>query len=173
MRNILSLAGLLSGALLLSFCASNASVKKYHSSMPNPRSSLLNFALPIDTPSPAVHSLFGWRTSRRLHEGLDFRASIGTPVLASEKGAVMYVGTSLSGYGLIVVLGHGDSWSTVYAHLSRAFVKRGDRVRKGQRIAFSGNTGRTSGPHLHFEIRKGSDPLDPLLFLPQDRLKLP
>jgi murein DD-endopeptidase MepM/ murein hydrolase activator NlpD len=141
--------------------------------MPNPSSALLDFGIPIETETPTVVSLFGWRQSGRVHEGIDFRAPIGVPVLASERGRVLYVGQSLSGYGLIVVIDHGDAWSSVYAHLSRALVKRGSVVRKGQRIAYSGNSGRSSGPHLHFEIRKGADPLDPLLFLPKERLKLP
>lgn len=165
--------GLLLLALLLSACVTGPSVREYQDSMPNPASSLLDFSIPIETTAPSVVSLFGWRTRSKMHEGIDFRASMGTPVLASEKGVVLYVGQSLSGYGLIVVINHGDRWSTVYAHLSRALVARGNYVRKGQRIAHSGNSGRSSGPHLHFEIRKGADPLDPLLFLPQGRLKLP
>jgi murein DD-endopeptidase MepM/ murein hydrolase activator NlpD len=159
--------------LLIMGCVTGASLKKYQESIPDPRGSLLDFAIPVEDISPKAISLFGWRTSRRLHEGLDFRAPMRTPVLASERGAVLYVGQSLRGYGLIVVINHGDGWSTVYAHLSRSLVKRGDLVHKGQRIAYSGNSGRSSGPHLHFEIRKGADPLDPLLFLPRARLRLP
>lgn len=159
--------------LCLGACVSGPSVKQYHESMPDPNASLLDFRVPLEDPSPAAISLFGWRSARRLHEGLDFRASRGTPVVAAERGSVLYVGQSLRGYGLIVVIGHGDDWSTSYAHLSRALVRRGDQVRKGQRIALSGNSGRSSGPHLHFEIRKGADPLDPLLFLKRDQIRLP
>ncbi len=101
------------------------------------------------------------------------KASIGTKVIAAERGVVSYVGKRLSGYGLMVVVNHGGGWSSVYAHLSRSFVQRGYSVKKSQQIALSGNSGRTSGPHLHFEIRKGADPLDPLLFLPTNQLQLP
>ncbi|MEO5666920.1 MAG: M23 family metallopeptidase [Bdellovibrionota bacterium] len=159
--------------LCLGACVSGPSVKEYQESMPNPNASLLDFAVPIEDVSPKVISLFGWRSARRMHEGIDFRASKGTPVLATEKGVVLYSGQSLKGFGIIVVIGHGDDWSSIYAHLSKSLVQRGDNVRKGQKIAFSGNTGRSSGPHLHFEIRKGADPLDPLLFLKRGTFRLP
>ncbi len=159
--------------LLVSACVSGPSLREYRDSMPEPNASLLDFGVPIEDPSPAVISLFGWRSSRRVHEGIDFRAAKGTPVLASERGVVLYVGTSLRGFGLMVVIAHGDDWSTAYAHLSRSLVKRGDNVSKGQRIAYSGNSGRSSGPHLHFEVRKGADPLDPLLFLKRGGFSLP
>jgi len=165
--------GMVFATLMLGACVSGPSVREYQDSMPNPNASLLDFAVPLDESNPAVISLFGWRSSRRIHEGVDFRAKRGTPVFASEKGEVIYVGQSLKGYGLMVVIAHGDDWSSTYAHLSRASVRRGDSVVKGQRIALSGNSGRTSGPHLHFEIRKGADPLDPLLFLKRGNIKLP
>jgi len=160
-------------AILISACVTGPSVKEYQSKMPDPNASLLDFGVPIQDPTPSVISLFGWRSSRRIHEGIDFRARIGTPVLAAEKGVVLYSGKSLRGFGVIVVIGHGDDWSSIYAHLSKSFVKRGDDVKKGARIALSGNTGRSSGPHLHFEIRKGADPLDPLLFLKRGSFSLP
>lgn len=165
--------GVLVTLLFLGACVTGKSPQQYRDSLPDPKASLLDFGLPLRGPSVRVVSLFGWRDRRKVHEGLDFKASIGTPVYAAERGVVSYVGRSLSGYGLIVVINHGGGWSSVYAHLSRALVKRGSRVSKGGQIAYSGNTGRSTGPHLHFEIRKGADPLDPLVFLPTGDLQLP
>lgn len=154
-------------------CVTGPSPREYHQSMPDPSSALLDFGIPLRGPGVKAVSLFGWRSKKRMHEGLDFRASKGTSVYSSERGRVMYVGRSLSGYGLIIVLDHGGGWTSVYAHLSRSLVRKGYSVKKGQKIALSGNSGRSTGPHLHFEIRKGSDPLDPLVFLPAGQLLLP
>ncbi|MBS1984843.1 MAG: M23 family metallopeptidase [Bdellovibrionales bacterium] len=114
--------------------------------------------------SPVVIQFYGWR-KKRLHEGLDLRASVGTPVFASAAGNVIHAGR-MKGYGLMVVVDHGLGWSTIYAHLSKVMAKLGQRVDVGQQLGRSGRTGRVQGPHLHFEIRKGSDPLDPVLLLP-------
>jgi len=123
------------------------------------------FAWPVR--QPVLSAFFGWR-GRRMHEGLDLRADVGTEVVATAGGKVLYVGRRLRSYGLIVVIDHGEGWSSVYAHLSRSLVKENDMIHQGQFIALSGRSGRVSGPHLHFEIRKGADPLDPLLHLPKN-----
>lgn len=101
----------------------------------------------------------------RAHKGMDFRAAVGTSVIAVGNGVVTVAGPQ-TGYGNVVYIDHGNGLTTRYAHLSRFEVKVGDKVKGGQKIAFSGNTGRTTGPHLHFEIRdsKGGV-LDPLQFL--------
>ncbi len=114
---------------------------------------------------PFVTDYFGWR-KKKLHEGIDLRAWTGTPILASASGEVIYVDRRVKYYGKMIVIDHGGGWSTLYAHLSKYNVKVGTFVTAGQRIGLSGRTGRVSGPHLHFEIRKGADPVDPMLFLP-------
>lgn len=100
-----------------------------------------------------------------MHEGVDLRAAVGTPVYASAAGQVIYRGTKLKGFGRMIVLDHGRNWSSAYAHLSRYAVRMGQRVKRGQLVGYAGRTGRAKGAHLHFELRKGADPLDPLAFL--------
>ncbi len=131
---------------------------------PNPQFEYLDFDWPLKT--FRMGQVYGWRTKRRMHEGLDLGAPRGTPIFAAESGRVLYVGDRLKGFGKMVILDHGDDWTTVYAHLSKALVKRGDRLKKGDSLGLVGRSGRASGYHLHFEIRKGADPMDPLLFLP-------
>lgn len=114
------------------------------------------FAKPLRIPL-IVTSRYGYRhhpiTGRyRLHEGIDFRASTGTRVYASKSGKVTYAARK-SGYGKIVVIQHADDFTTWYGHLSRIRVSVGNVVRQGQVIGLSGNTGISTGPHLHFEIR--------------------
>ncbi len=94
------------------------------------------------------------------HQGIDLAAPIGTPVLAANSGVVIFAGTNSSGYGLAVVLAHGP-YLTVYGHLSQWNVRCGDQVGLGQVIGLVGSTGRSSGPHLHFEIRRGYEPTNP------------
>jgi murein DD-endopeptidase MepM/ murein hydrolase activator NlpD len=109
-------------------------------------------------------SNFGPR-GRRVHEGIDLAAPTGTPVLASASGRVAYSGNGMRGYGKVVVLKHTNDLSTVYAHNSSLLVRMGDSVAQGQTIAKVGATGRTTGPHLHFEIRRRGVPEDPRKFL--------
>lgn len=118
---------------------------------------------------PALGSSYGWRadpfTGRTaLHEGLDFNAPEGTPILAAGAGVVASVGTHPA-YGLVVDLDHGAGVTTRYAHASRIHVRQGDIVRQGQLIAEVGSTGRSTGPHLHFELRVNGESRDPLPFL--------
>lgn len=117
---------------------------------------------------PVMTAYFGWR-GKRLHEGIDFRAPVGTRVYAAQTGRVIFAGRKLRAYGNMIVLDHGGGWTTVYAHLSRIRVRTGQVVGQRQEIALSGRTGRVTGPHLHFELRLGADPVDPLLFLPIGR----
>jgi len=99
-----------------------------------------------------VTSEFGWRWGRR-HEGLDIGMPTGTSVRAADGGVVTFAGYR-SGYGYLVILDHGANMESRYAHLSKILVSKGDRVYKDEQIALSGNTGVSTGPHLHFEIRK-------------------
>ena len=112
-----------------------------------------------------VTSSFGKREGR-VHEGVDLKAPPGTPVLCVQQGEVIYSGSGIGGYGRLVVIEHPSGLFSVYAHNSRLLVSRGDRVRRGQRIALSGSSGHATGPHVHFEIRKGERALDPELILP-------
>ncbi len=113
-----------------------------------------------------IVSNFGKR-GKKFHEGIDLRAQQGTPVYAAQSGRVLYADSGILGYGKMVVIQHSDELSTIYAHHSKLFVHRGQRVSQGQRIALSGKTGRVTGPHLHFEIRQGTIPMDPLELLSQ------
>ena len=109
-------------------------------------------------------SPFGARGARA-HEGIDLPAPTGTPVLAAADGEVVYAGDGIRGYGNLVVLQHPGDLLTVYAHNSALFVAQGQRVRAGDRIAAVGQTGRATGPHLHFEVRQGQVPRDPMTYL--------
>lgn len=112
-----------------------------------------------------VTSHFGERWGRN-HYGLDISAKIGTEVRAAAQGKVIYVG-QLGGYGNLVLIKHKKDFYTAYAHNSKFKVKKGKKVKQGQVVALSGNTGKSTGPHIHFEIRKGADPQDPLPYLPR------
>lgn len=101
---------------------------------------------------------------RAFHEGIDFAAPRGTPILAAAGGIVTYAGR-LSGYGNLVEIDHGNDLVTRYAHASKLLVKRGDLVYAGQKIATVGSTGRSTGPHLHFEVRLAGRAVDPRRFL--------
>ncbi|MCG9125986.1 M23 family metallopeptidase [Candidatus Poribacteria bacterium] len=121
-----------------------------------PNGVAIGFLEPLKVPL-VVTSQYGYRhhpiTRRyRLHEGIDFRASNGTRVYASKTGVVTYAARK-SGYGKIVIIQHDDDYTTSYGHLSRIRVSKGDIVRQGQVIGLSGNTGFSTGPHLHFEVR--------------------
>ncbi|OIQ72193.1 murein DD-endopeptidase MepM [mine drainage metagenome] len=116
-----------------------------------------------------IGSGFGWRIDpitgqRALHTGLDFPASIGTPILAAA-GGIVVAQEFHPEYGNMIEIDHGNDLITRYAHTSKVFVKKGDLVRRGQEIAEVGNTGRTTGPHLHFEVWVHGVAQDPEKFL--------
>ena len=98
------------------------------------------------------------------HGGLDLAAGMGTPVMASQDGKVIFEGPRGS-YGNMVILDHGDGLTSWYGHLSLSLVKQGQAVKRGDVIGKVGRTGRSTGPHLHFEIRKNNQPQNPLLYL--------
>ena len=99
-------------------------------------------------------------------DGLDLAVPEGTAVHAADDGVVAYAGSELKGYGNLILIRHANGFVTAYAHASELMVKRNDTVRRGQMIAKSGQTGSVSSPQLHFEIRKGSTPVDPMQYLP-------
>lgn len=100
------------------------------------------------------------------HPAIDIGAPTGTPVVAADEGTVITAGWSPVGYGNLVVIRHNDGFVTLYAHLSRIDVSAGDYVARGQRIGAVGSTGRSTGPHLHFEIQSGGRAFNPLVYLP-------
>jgi len=113
-----------------------------------------------------VTSKFGPRWGKH-HSGIDIGCPEGTPVYASAAGKVVFVGEK-SGYGLLVIISHSDGSSfTIYAHNSKNLVKENANVKQGDKIALVGQTGKATGPHLHFEIRIESKAVDPLLYLPK------
>ena len=112
-----------------------------------------------------LSSGFGYRHGRR-HDGIDVGAKKGTPIYAAASGKVVFSGR-LRGYGNLVLIKHKDSFFTAYAHNSKNLTQKGKSVKRGQVIAKVGNTGRSTGPHLHFEVRKGRKARNPLFFLPK------
>lgn len=131
--------------------------------------------LPSNMPVAAAYnsSSYGWRVDpftgqMAFHEGLDFLAEVGTPIRAAASGIVV-TAERTPDYGNIVKIDHGSGVETRYAHASKLLVKAGDRVVKGQLIAEVGNTGRSTGPHLHFEVRLDGASLDPRKYLKQEQ----
>jgi murein DD-endopeptidase MepM/ murein hydrolase activator NlpD len=114
--------------------------------------------------SMQVTSSFGKR-GNAYHEGVDLRALPGTPVYAVQAGKVLYANRRIRGYGNMIVLKHSSELSTIYAHNSKVLVRPGQIVKQGQIIARTGNTGRSHGPHLHFEIRSGLGAVDPIRYI--------
>ncbi len=126
--------------------------------------------------TPTIWPVRGWLTStfgyrvdpftgeRKLHEGLDISAAHGTTVASPASGTVVRVGMR-DAYGLSVTIDHGYGLTTIYAHLSEVSVKVGDKILRGQPIASVGNTGRSTGPHLHYEVRVNDIPVDPMRYI--------
>ncbi|UPJ65889.1 LysM peptidoglycan-binding domain-containing M23 family metallopeptidase [Bradyrhizobium sp. 191] len=112
-----------------------------------------------------VVTSYGAKTNGKANDGINLAVPEGTPVKAAEDGVVAYSGNELKGYGNLVLVRHSNGYVTAYAHASELLVKRGDTIKRGQVIAKSGQSGEVASPQLHFEIRKGSSPVDPLQFL--------
>ncbi len=128
-------------------------------------------AIPVSMNNARVSSTYGWRknpvTGRyMLHSGVDFAAPAGSSVFAASAGIVVAAGT-MNGYGNVVDIDHGNGVVTRYAHNSKLLVKAGDLVAKRQVIARVGSTGRSTGSHVHFEVRVNDEPTDPIAFLSQ------
>jgi murein DD-endopeptidase MepM/ murein hydrolase activator NlpD len=112
-----------------------------------------------------VITSYGAKTNGKSNDGINLAVPEGTPIKAAEDGVVAYSGNELKGYGNLVLVRHSNGYVTAYAHASELLVKRGDAIKRGQVIAKSGQSGEVGSPQLHFEIRKGSSPVDPLQFL--------
>jgi len=112
---------------------------------------------------------YGWRSdpftkARKKHNGMDFTAASGTPIYATGNGKVKRADNTASGFGQHIEIDHGYGYKTIYAHLSKYNVKRGQTVSRGDLIGFVGNTGRSVGPHLHYEVHKNGRPINPINF---------
>ncbi|MFP1631317.1 M23 family metallopeptidase [Zhengella sp. ZM62] len=130
---------------------------------------------PLANPLPGqpVSSRFGYRRdpiigTKALHAGMDFRASVGMPVRATASGKVIRAGWN-GGYGRMVEIRHADGYTTRYAHMSKLLVSKGDMVTRGTIVGRSGNSGRSTGPHLHYEVRRDGRPVNPLQYLKAGR----
>jgi LysM repeat protein len=108
---------------------------------------------------------FGASLNGVRNDGINLALPEGTAVKAAEEGVVTYANNELKGQGNLVLIQHSDGYVTVYAHAKELLVKRGDQIKRGQVIAHSGRTGNVNAPQLHFEVRKGATPLDPIRFL--------
>ncbi|MGZ4320330.1 MAG: M23 family metallopeptidase, partial [Gaiellaceae bacterium] len=129
-------------------------------SSPSPAANPGGLQWPVQGP---VTSPFGWRWGR-MHEGIDIAVGSGTPVHAAAAGTVIYAGWE-EGYGNFVVIDHGGGIATAYGHNTSVAVAVGQQVQQGQVIAYSGSTGHSTGPHVHFEVRVNGNPVDPLGYL--------
>ena len=112
---------------------------------------------------------FGYRTdpftkARKMHEGMDFTAKTGTPIYATGDGVVERADNTASGFGNHIVIRHGFGYETLYAHLSRYKCRSGQRIKRGDIIGYVGSTGRSEGPHLHYEVHKNGKIVNPLNF---------
>lgn len=133
----------------------------------------------ISEPS-RLRGVFGWPAQGRIvarfgpsgasgerFNGIKIAVPVGTPIHAAADGVVAYAGSEVPTLGGLVIVKHGDGWTTVYGHASRLLVQRGQAVKRGQTIALSGDTGLADRPELHFEMRKGRTPVDPIAQLPR------
>jgi len=108
---------------------------------------------------------FGPRPNGQQNDGINVAVPENTPIKAAEDGVVAYAGNELKGYGNLVLVRHSNGYVTAYAHAKELLVKRGDPIKRGQVIAKSGQTGNVDAPQLHFEVRKGPTPQDPMPML--------
>lgn len=120
-----------------------------------------------------ISSYYGYRTDpfykvRKFHDGIDFSAPTGTPIYATGDGVVKSIKRSHRGYGNKIEIDHGFKYKTIYAHLDRFAIKKGEKVKRGQIIGYVGNTGKSTAPHLHYEIRKGNKSVNPIYYFFND-----
>ncbi len=138
---------------------------------PAARPAVLAAAAPGGWPvSGEVSSKFGWRASpygggTQRHTGLDISAEYGSPVHVNAPGTVVFAGRDTGGYGMAVVVDHGHDVKTLYGHLSGIYVREGQLVARGTVLGAVGNSGRATGVHLHYEVRVGNVPVDPMLYV--------
>lgn len=120
-----------------------------------------------------LSSFFGYRTDpiykvKKFHSGIDFSAPEGTEVYATGDGVVEHVSRSRRGYGNLVVINHGYTYSTAYAHMRKFIVRKGQKVSRGEVIGYVGNTGKSTAPHLHYEVRKNGKAVNPIHYFFND-----
>lgn len=132
-----------------------------------PRGTLVEMTWPVEG---TVTSVFGWRVEpagrgQQLHQGIDISAPMGTPIRSAADGVVVVVRESPS-YGKTLEIDHGSGWQTLYAHCSEIMVRAGETVKRGQLVAKVGQTGEATAPHLHFEVKRNGQQVDPLVVLP-------
>lgn len=104
----------------------------------------------------------------KMHTGMDFTAPVGTEIYATGNGTVSKIELNGRGYGNNIIIDHGYAYETLYGHLSRMVVRQGQKVKRGDLIAYVGNSGSSTGPHLHYEVRKHGDPINPVNFYYND-----
>jgi murein DD-endopeptidase MepM/ murein hydrolase activator NlpD len=112
-----------------------------------------------------IISGFGTKPNGERNDGINLAVPEGTSVKAVEAGSVIYAGNELEGYGNLVLIRHADGWVSAYAHNKEILVKRGDQIRRGQTVGYAGMTGSVTSPQVHFELRKGAKPVNPLDYL--------
>ncbi len=121
----------------------------------------------FDWPVDDARMTRGYLPNRRKpHLGLDLAAPKGSPIYAAHDGLIIYAGRDFKGYGKMVLIEGAQGWATLYGHFSKINVREGQRISQGEQIGQMGRTGRATGVHLHFEIRKEKGPVDPLYYLP-------
>ncbi|MEA2077927.1 MAG: M23 family metallopeptidase [Candidatus Marinimicrobia bacterium] len=128
---------------------------------------------PLDAKSYYISSNYGYRTDpitqkRKFHSGIDLAANRGTSIYASGKGKVVFAAYSYGGYGNVVKVDHGEGIVSIYAHMNRIKVKKGDIIERGSLIGEVGSTGRSTGPHLHYEIQKDGKAINPVKYMWDD-----
>ncbi len=127
--------------------------------------------MPVSKEKIRITSLFGWRRNPfnrsiySFHSGVDFAGKPGTPIYTTGDGVVEDAGGRMQGYGVVVIVNHGYGYKTLYAHLSKALVKPGDVVKRGQEIGTLGRTGAATGPHLHYEVIKNGQKVNPMNYI--------
>ena len=131
------------------------------SALPAPASAIA-FAWPVQG---RILSAFGARSNGEQNDGVNIASDYGIPIHAAAAGTVTYAGNELKGYGNLVLIRHDDGYVTAYAHAQNLVVTRGEAVKQGQVIGYVGDTGGVPEPQLHFEIRRGKVPVDPLILL--------
>ena len=129
---------------------------------PARKQSISKFRWPVQG---RIISRFGSKSNGAHNDGVNLAVPAGTSVRAAESGVVAYAGNELKGYGNLILVRHANDWVSAYAHVDNMLVKRGDNVSRGQVIAKSGKTGNVDRPQVHFELRKNSKPVDPLIHL--------
>ncbi|MDQ7002378.1 MAG: M23 family metallopeptidase [Ghiorsea sp.] len=137
--------------------------KTKHKKYPKASGSRVKLRWPVQG---RLSSKFGPRKNR-MHDGIDIAAKAGTHVFAAAAGKVVYADSRLSGYGNLIIIRHSSDMFTAYAHNQKNLVVVGQHVKAGQHISNVGSSGRATGPHLHFEVRRGETAVDPLAYLPK------